>query len=408
MEKVTLLLVSTLAVLSFAVITPSLPAMRDAFDQVPQAELLTWLVLVTPALFIVLAAPWAGLIADRIGRKPLLIGAILLYAVSGTSGAWASGLSVILAGRALLGISIAGTMTAATTLIADLSAGRSRRKLLGEQAAVIGFASGVFLVGGGILADVHWRWPFLLYALALVLLPPVMLFVHERARQARNRAVREHLPMRALAPSWATLLIAQIVFFLSPVLLPFLLRDLGAVEATRSGMAVALLGVCYGAGALCAQPVSSRLGSARLFSVAFTLIGLAYLWVAFQRTWLGVLPGTALAGLGLGVVVPSVLAHVAERVPEAVRGRAMGSLTTVIFLGQFLAPILFAPVTSGWGNAASFAVAGGVSILVGAVVLIRDRIVSCQRKSRSWVFTPVRWTHRRGARSRRWRRSSTS
>ncbi|MGA9525358.1 MAG: MFS transporter [Myxococcaceae bacterium] len=374
MAKITLLLVSTLAILSFAVITPSLPAMRDAFAGVRHVGLLTRLVLAFPALFIVLAAPWAGVIADRFGRRPLLLGAMGLYAIAGTSGVWAPRLSVILVGRALLGVAIAGTMTAATTLITDLTTGRSRRRLLGEQAAVIGIASAVFVVAGGILADLHWRTPFLLYALALLLVLPVLGFVREPlARRKRVRRGNAHLPVRALAPSWATMLTAQVVFFLSPVLVPFLLRDLGALQATRSGVAVALLGLLYAAGALCAEPASSRVRTDQLFFAAFSLLGVGYLWIAVQRSWVGVLPGMAFAGFGLGLLVPNVLAQVAERAPEAVRGRAMGSITTAIFLGQFLAPILFAPVTSGWGNAASFGVAGGVSLLAGAVILLRVR-----------------------------------
>ncbi len=374
MAKVTLLLVSTLAALSFAVIAPSLPAMRDEFAGERRVELLTRLVLVLPALFIVLAAPWAGMIADRFGRKPLLLGAIALYSVAGTTGVWGPLLSVILIGRALLGIAIAGTMTAATTLIADLTAGRSRRTLLGEQAAVIGIASAVFLVGGGVLADLHWRTPFLLYAMSLLLVPLVLGFVREPlARQKRARPANARLPVRALVPSWATMLTAQVVFFLSPVLVPFLFRDLGAYQATRSGVAVALLGLLYAGGALCAEPASSRLRTDRLFFAAFALVGVGYLWIAVQRSWIGVLPGMAFAGFGLGLLVPNVLAKVAERAPEAVRGRAMGSITTALFLGQFLAPILFAPVTSGWGNAAGFGVAGGMSLLAGAVILIRYR-----------------------------------
>jgi MFS family permease len=84
--KATLLLTSTLTVMAGATIAPSLPGMQEHFADVPNAEYWVKLILTIPALFIVIGAPIAGIMVDRIGRKPLLAAAVLLYGVAGSSG----------------------------------------------------------------------------------------------------------------------------------------------------------------------------------------------------------------------------------------------------------------------------------------------------------------------------------
>jgi MFS family permease len=51
-------------------------------------------------------------------------------------------------------------MTTATTLIADYYEGERRSAVMGQQAAFMGFGGVVFLVLGGVLADLSWRAPF--------------------------------------------------------------------------------------------------------------------------------------------------------------------------------------------------------------------------------------------------------
>ncbi len=78
-QKLTLLLISTLTIMSGATISPSLPAMQRAFSDVANADVWVRLVLTLPALFIVIRAPLAGMITDKFGRKPLLVAATVLY-----------------------------------------------------------------------------------------------------------------------------------------------------------------------------------------------------------------------------------------------------------------------------------------------------------------------------------------
>ena len=85
-RNITILSGSTMTVLAGALLAPSLPDMALAFQDVPNAEFLVMLTLTMPALFIALGSPFAGILLDKLGRKPVLIVSLILYGISGTSG----------------------------------------------------------------------------------------------------------------------------------------------------------------------------------------------------------------------------------------------------------------------------------------------------------------------------------
>src|SRR5919112_4107905 len=75
-QGIPLLVGSCLPVLGGVLIAPVLPAMRDHFADVSGVEVLVPVALTIPSLAIAILAPVAGLLADRIGRKPLLVTAL--------------------------------------------------------------------------------------------------------------------------------------------------------------------------------------------------------------------------------------------------------------------------------------------------------------------------------------------
>src|SRR3954467_12950186 len=79
---------SCLPILGSVLLAPVLPRIRDAFAGTPGVEVLTPVMLTIPALVIGLLAPFAGAVVDRLGRKRLLLGAMLVYAAFGTAPLW--------------------------------------------------------------------------------------------------------------------------------------------------------------------------------------------------------------------------------------------------------------------------------------------------------------------------------
>src|SRR6185436_5784504 len=163
-------------------IAPVLPKMEDHFAGVAGADVLVPIVLTIPALVIGLTAPFAGVVIDAIDRKRLLIVALLVYAVAGTAPLYLGSLGAIIASRAVVGLCEAAIMTCCTTLIGDYWSGPRRARYLGLQTLVAALAATVFFAVGGLLGVSGWRTPFWLYAVALVIVVPMVFLLWQPAR----------------------------------------------------------------------------------------------------------------------------------------------------------------------------------------------------------------------------------
>lgn len=378
----TLLVVSTLTVMAGATIAPSLPAMGEHFKEVTNADYLVRLALTLPALFIAIGAPFVGIIIDRFGRKPLLLLALLLYAVAGSSGFFLDDLNLILVGRAFLGLSVAGIMTITTTLVGDYYIGANRAQFMGLQAGFMGLGGVLFLTLGGFLADLNWRLPFLIYLMALVLVPFVALFLPEPNLQSfttqggSHRSTQQPLPISIVVAIYIIAILTQIVFYLIPVQLPFFLKQLVNASASQSGLAIALCTLLSAISSINYRRVQARLSFVAIYGVSFLNLALGYTIISIAPNYPVVLIGLAIAGVGLGLLMPNMNFSLTTITPEALRGRILGGVATAFFLGQFLSPLFSQPLIKNLGFAPTYGLAGGlmgVLTIIALVLVTQDR-----------------------------------
>jgi len=163
--------------------TPGLEAM---FQDTPNAGLLSRLLVTAPSLLVALTAPLVGLASDRFGRRPLLLGGVMLYAVSGTIGAVLPSLEGIFASRLVLGVAVAIIMTTQTALVGDYFSERSRGRFMGWQMAATNLGGFIFIAMAGLLAGISPRLPFLIYALGFAYLPILWLALPEPDRNDKS------------------------------------------------------------------------------------------------------------------------------------------------------------------------------------------------------------------------------
>ena len=207
--------------MSGATISPALPHMKEVFSATPHAEFLSKLVLTIPALMIAIFGPLAGLIIDKIGRIRLLSVSLILYAVAGSSGLYLPDLLSILIGRSFLGISVAGIMTVTTTLIGDYFKGNERRDFSGLQSGFMALGGIVYVGLGGVLADIHWRWPFIIYGCALMVLVMNQLWLPEPVKnQIENDGIQKRHAFRInalLVVIYGNAFVSMVIFYMVPV-----------------------------------------------------------------------------------------------------------------------------------------------------------------------------------------------
>jgi len=382
--KATLLLVSSLTVMSGATIAPALPSMQAHFSFVENAEFWIRFVLTTPALFIVLAAPLAGLIIDRAGRRKLLIPSLLLYAIGGSSGIYLESLGAILAGRALLGVAVAGVMTTATTLIADYYEGTARAQIMGWQAAFMSFGGVVFLVSGGLLAESGWRLPFMMYLFSLILIPMALSALPEPIAHNDEKSGDElpvngttQHPYKLLGFIYIILLLGATVFYFIPLQIPFYLEKMTGAGPMVNGMAIAVSTLFGVVTSFSYGRVRRRFGYVMILSFNFGMMGVGYVLIGTATSLLPILTGLALNGLGMGLMYPNLSFWLTSETSAVIRGRAVAGFTTFVFLGQFISPLASQPFVELFGLGAMFRATGiGLGLFAILVLLFRRAILS--------------------------------
>jgi MFS family permease len=361
----TLLLASTMTVMAGATISPALPAIQAAFADVPDVDVWARLVLTLPALFTALGSPLAGYLTDRVGRRPVLLGAMVLYGIGGAGGGAVSSIWALLVTRALLGLSVGGLMTAATTLIADYFSGPRRSAVMGQQSAFMAGGGVLYILAGGALADWSWRAPFAVYLLAFALLVPALWYVNEPDEHAnRGAGTLRDLPWATVGPIYALAFLGMASFYMIPVQIPFYLTRLGIDSGLLTGVAIAaatvmgaVMGAVYGR-------VQGRLGYRGTLAVLLVFFAAGYAVIGWAGSFTGVMVGIGIAGVGTGLMMPNFNNWLGALAPPSLRGKVVGGLTTCFFVGQFTSPLMTQPVIDATSVGTAFlAVAGLLGVL---------------------------------------------
>jgi MFS family permease len=374
-RNLTILVGSTLGILAASMISPTLPAIRAYFQDVPNADFLVRLVLTLPALLIAIGALFSGVLLDRWGRKPVLVIALILFGLAGTSGYVLESLNGLLLSRVVLGLALAGTMSGFTTLIGDYFSGDKLNRFMGYQASAVNFSGVLFLVVGGYLANAGWRYPFLIHLLAFLVLPGVIFAVDETKIQTKSQQVSEAVkpkafPAKTVVLIYGIIFATMVIFFMVPVEMPFLLTELTGADGRQVGLALALQTLVAAVVSLQYVRIKSRLSFQAITALVFLTMGLGYVVIPFSTGFAAVILGLLLSGIGVGLIFANANVWLVSSVPAAVRGRAVGGLTTALFLGQFMSPIFSQPVIRQFGLAGAFGVAGIVALLLAAVFMV--------------------------------------
>lgn len=356
-QLVLLLAGSCMAVLGSVLIAPVLPQMSAEFADTPGVGLLVPVALTVPALMIGLAAPFAGLVVDAIDRKRLLLVGMVLYAVLGMAPLYLDSLGAIVATRVGVGLCEAAIMTCCTTLIGDYWSGARRSRYLGLQTLVAALAATAFFGVGGLLGASGWRTPFWLYAVALVIVVPMAFLLWQPARPAGVRRRLEPLPWRTLAGPCAVSFLGGVWFYTLIVELSFVLTGLGIGDPGTIGAVSAGMSLATAAGAVLFGRTAGR-GPRVLLPVEFVLTAAGLGLVAVAGSLPVVVVGAVLAGLGTGMLLPTLLTWAMNRLDFGQRGRGTGIWTGSLFIGQFLCPLLIAAVA---------ALAGGLQAAIGVL-----------------------------------------
>lgn len=337
--------ITLIAVMGVSSISPALPEIQRAFGISKPAVGLLIVVFTLPG---VLFAPLFGVLADRYGRKRVLVPSLLLFGIAGSACSVVRDFDLLLALRFVQGVGAASFGSLNITIIADLYTKRQLATVLGYNASILNLAVPTYLIIGGVLASFAWYYPFALPLLAI----PVGLLVLTSltSPEPRNREALGAYLSNALQSvknrqvlGLLTLTLCTFVILYGTYLTYFSLF-LGSERFLASPLLIGIITSSMGlTTALTAAQIgrlSHRYTEKRLIRLAFCIYAGALLLLPLVRTiWLFFLPAL-LFGLAHGMNLPIIQTLLARRAPLEYRAAFMSLNGMVLRLGQTLGPLI--------------------------------------------------------------------
>jgi MFS family permease len=350
---------------------PALPAMAGQFAGSfgGNGELFAQLVMTVPALVLILAAPLAGLLAERVGRRLVLLVSLALFTLAGAAALVTPDAMSLMACRLLLGIAGGGMLTVCLSLAADFPEGGPRERLLGFAVAGASALAALVLVGGGRLVDMlGWRAPFAFYLLGLPALVVACIAVPREApfRGQSSGIIQGWL--RPLRGTYLTAVALSIGMFMPSIQGPFLLVKAGVTSAEVQGAVAAACSVVAAFASASFGWLVRWVNPRGIFVLIAGCFGVGSLAMALSHGLLAIGAGSALMGVAAGLVEATAATVILSRVSEHARPPAVGLLLSAIFLGQFLNPWVVDPLRHALGIQGAF-IAVGIAFLAMAVLL---------------------------------------
>lgn len=372
-EGLVLILGSSLTIMGSVMIAAVMPKIAAEFtSRTAGADILIPLAVTGPALAMALCAPLAGLLADKFGRKQLLILATVLYSFTGMLPALLDSLVSIVISRLAFGVCEAVIMTCCSALIADYWQGAARTRFVNLQVVSIGIVGALFFIVGGALGEHSWRAPFCLYLLPLLLVPAMLYVLWEpepvTASQQQVSSGWPTIPVAVLVSNFLLVFGGMVLAFVVPVQTPLLLVQSGVTSSTLIGLSAGLGLLASLVGSLLWPLLLSRLGTAGVNVLLLILEGTGLWILVHAEGYQQILIAVSIHGIGVGMLVPNTMLPVMNALSERHRGRGLGLFTGFLYIGQFASPLVVAAVagiTQGLQPAIQF-----LSILSFAAALL--------------------------------------
>ncbi len=364
-----------MTVMSNVAIVTSLPRLSAAFFDVENIEFLSRLMITLPSLAIAFLAPFLGHAVHRFGKKSSAVVALFFFSLFGSAGLYLDGIYELLASRFCFGIAIAVLMIVTTSLIGDYFKDEHRHKFMGMQSAFVAFGGVLFLVGGGFLSDISWRYPFGIYLVGLIIMVFVMRFLVEvdaKEQELEGETTHNLFGIYFLA------FLLMVVFYILPTQIPFLIINVFHASGALTGEIIATAFVFNAFGAMSFVVLKRHFDFKTIYVIGMGIVALGFIFIGLIENIYLFFITSPIMGFGGGILMTNITAWMLSRAHHTKRVRSSSYLTSALFLGQFASPIIFHPFVSYFGIESFFEIIG-VILLVMTLSLFSYKYLSSRR-----------------------------
>ncbi|MBN2520545.1 MAG: MFS transporter [Bacteroidales bacterium] len=369
-------IITLFAVMGVASITPAFPEIIKYFNISPKK--VGWLIAAFTMPGIVLT-PVMGILADRIGRKAILVPSLFLFGLAGSLCTLTRDFEVLVILRFFQGTGAAALGTINITLIGDLFTGNNRAAAMGYNASVLSIGTASYPFIGGALAMLGWNYPFIITLLAI---PAglVIILALKNPEPKDKQVLKEYIisvwKNINQKKVWGIFIINVLIFvILYGVYLtyfPLLLEERFKANSFIIGLVMSIMSLttAFTSSQLGRVNKLFRFGNILIFS--FAVYAIALIFIGFSKSWIMIILPVMTFGLGHGLLIPTIQNMLVGFAPIRERATFMSLNSMVLRLGQTFGPLVIGLFYGIGGITVAFIAGAGVAVIM---ILIKAFLV---------------------------------
>jgi MFS family permease len=298
-----------------------------------------------PALLIIITNLFFLPLSRVFRTRALATTGLLLYVVAGAGCFFVDDIHLLLAMRALLGVSVGLIMPLSTGLLAYYFLPEQQAQLMGLSAAMNQMGGVVATLLAGLLATIAWNYAFLVYLLGLIALVMVWLWLPDEQLDSANKRGVPFQPRQLLKfhPSVIGMLLLMTIFFVFPTNFAIVASQQQALSTeVITAIMVGLDVVAFFVGLAFGSLMNRFRQGIKYFAPLLFLLGYAsYLVPSVSMAVLG----SAFIGMANGVGVPYLNTIASIKGGKNSATTVMPLLSAALYLGQFISPLIVMPLS---------------------------------------------------------------
>jgi MFS family permease len=366
-------LITLVSVMGVASITPAFPSIKEHFNISASQVTLLITVFTFPGIFL---APVVGLLADRWGRKTILLPSLFLFGIAGAACFFTNNWEILLLLRFLQGIGAASLGSLNVTLIGDLFSGQKRGAIMGYNSSVLSVGTATYPAVGGALAMAGWQFPFLLPLLAI---PTglLIIFYLKNPEPKEPQTIRSYLKRTwkniNKKTVWGLFIINVLLFFIlyGAYLSYFpqlMVERLGATDF-QIGLFMSWFSIVTAITSSQLKVINRYIKPKKQLIIGFILYFVSMLILSFAGNWWLLIVPLITFGMGHGMLIPGIQTLLVGYAPLNERAGFMSINGMVLRLGQTLGPVFIGLFYAIGGTSTAF-LGGGVVAIAMIVISV--------------------------------------
>lgn len=359
-------LITLMAVMGVASITPAFPSIQKHFGISPTQVTLLITVFTFPGIIL---SPIIGILADRLGRKTILLPSLFLFGLAGFACFFTRQWHWLLILRFLQGIGVASLGSLNITLIGDLFTGERRGEVMGYNASVLSTGTAAYPALGGALALAGWQFPFLLPLLAI---PTGILavFFLKNPEPSEKQNFKDYLKKTwkniNKKTVWGLFIINVLIFvvlygsYLS--YFPQMMKERMNASSFHIGIFMSGISIVTAIVSSQIKTINRKIKPKIQLNISFMLYMISMILFSFVNDWWQLIFPIVCFGMAHGMIIPGVQTLLVGFAPLSERAGFMSINGMILRIGQTTGPLIIGLFYALGGT--------GVAFLGGAFVAI--------------------------------------